>query len=85
MLSVLHAYHCQMFPLPLLPAPMAFFPQGTQNEVLRLSAEQLVHDAAGVTQTLEQALCHKYVQDSGTQQGIFPALTPLMVMPVLSG
>lgn len=55
MLSVLFAYHCQMFLLPLLPGPMAFFPQGTQNEVVGLSAEQLVHDAVGVTQTLEQA------------------------------
>lgn len=48
---------------------MASFPQGTQNEVERLSTERLVHDAAGVTDTGAGLvpLCHKCMQDSGTQ------------------
>lgn len=65
---------------------MASFPWGTQNEVERLSTERLVHDAAGVTDTGADLvpLCHKCMQDSGTQSGIFPALTPLLVLPVLA-
>lgn len=65
---------------------MASFPQRTQNEVERLSTELLVHDAAGVTNTGAGLvpLCHEYIQDSETIKGISPALTPLLVLPVLA-